>query len=176
LTFFNIGLILNIVILIDIYILMFIRSYKFFLLFFLITSCEKDDICLEGSANTNRITIGFINSEYESSSSVSLKNIRGVNKDSIIHKDINTDQLKLPLNTSSNRTDYILNYNEIDDTLSIKHRTIHEYLNRGCGFISNFILDKTTEDLDNSYGWIKKISIVKDSIFNEEKTNLYIHF
>jgi len=176
LTFFNIGFILNIVILIDIYILMFIRSYKFFLLFFLITSCEKDDICLEGSANTNRITIGFINSAYESSSSVSLKNIRGVNKDSIIHKDIDTDQLKLPLNTSSNRTDYILNYNEIDDTLSIKHRTIHEYLNRGCGFISNFILDKTTEDLDNSYGWIKKISIVKDSIFNEEKTNLYIHF
>jgi len=176
LTFFNIGFILNIVILIDIYILMFIRSYKFFLLFFLITSCEKDDICLEGSANTNRITIGFINSAYESSSSVSLKNIRGVNKDSIIHKDIDTDQLKLPLNTSSNRTDYILNYNEIDDTLSIKHRTIHEYLNRGCGFISNFILDKTTEDLDNIYGWIKKISIVKDSIFNEEKTNLYIHF
>jgi len=176
LTFFNIGFILNIVILIDIYILMFIRSYKFFLLFFLITSCEKDDICLEGSANTNRITIGFINSAYESSSSVLLKNIRGVNKDSIIHKDIDTDQLKLPLNTSSNRTDYILNYNEIDDTLSIKHRTIHEYLNRGCGFISNFILDKTTEDLDNSYGWIKKISIVKDSIFNEEKTNLYIHF
>ena len=155
---------------------MFIRSYKFFLLFFLITSCEKDDICLEGSANTNRITIGFINSANESSSSVLLKNIRGVNKDSIIHKDIDTDQLKLPLNTSSNRTDYILNYNEIDDTLSIKHRTIHEYLNRGCGFISNFILDKTTEDLDNIYGWIKKISIVKDSIFNEEKTNLYIHF
>jgi len=176
LTFFNIGFILNIVILIDIYILMFIRSYKFFLLFFLITSCEKDDICLEGSANTNRITIGFINSANESSSSVLLKNIRGVNKDSIIHKDIDTDQLKLPLNTSSNRTDYILNYNEIDDTLSIKHRTIHEYLNRGCGFISNFILDKTTEDLDNIYGWIKKISIVKDSIFNEEKTNLYIHF
>jgi len=176
LTFFNIGLILNIVILIDIYILMFIRSYKFFLLFFLITSCEKDDICLEGSANTNRITIGFINSAYESSSSVSLKNIRGINKDSIIYEDIDTDKLRLPLNASSNRTDYILNYNEIDDTLSIKHRTIHEYLNRGCGFISNFILDKTTEDLDNSYGWIKKISIVKDSIFNEEKTNLYIHF
>ena len=42
---------------------MFIRSYKFLLLSFLITSCEKDDICLQGSANTNRITIEFINSE-----------------------------------------------------------------------------------------------------------------
>ncbi|MBC8306212.1 MAG: hypothetical protein H8E55_61940 [Pelagibacterales bacterium] len=155
---------------------MFIRSYKFFLIFFLITSCEKDDICLEGSANTNRITIGFINSENESFTSLSITNIRGINKDSIIYEDINTHQLKLPLNISSNKTDYILNYNEIDDTLSIKYIAIHSYLNRGCGFISNFVLDSSTENIDNNYGWIKKVSIVKDSIFNEEKTNLYIHF
>ncbi len=155
---------------------MFIRSYKFFLLFFLITSCEKDDVCLGGSANTNRITIGFINSETESFASLSLKNIRGINKDSIIYEDIDTDRLKLPLNTASKRTDYVLSYNEIEDTLSIKHNNIHEYLNRGCGFISNFILDSTTKDLVNSYGWIKEITIVKDSIFNEDKTNLYIYF
>ena len=83
---------------VDIYVFMFIRSYKFFLIFFLITSCEKDDICLQGSANTNRITIGFINSEFETTSSLSLKNIRGINKDSIIYEDINTDKLRLPLN------------------------------------------------------------------------------
>ena len=155
---------------------MFIRSYKFFLLFFLITSCEKDDICLQGSANTNRLTIEFINSEFETTSSLSLNNIRGINKDSIIYEDINTDKLRLPLNAASNRTDYILNYNETDDTLSIKYKAIHQYLNRGCGFISNFIIDNNTEVLDDREGWIKKISIVKDSIFNEEKTNLYIHF
>ena len=155
---------------------MILRSIKLILLFFLIISCEKDDICLEGSANTNRITIGFMNNETESLTSISLINIRGVNKDSIIHETINTDQLKLPLNISSNKTDYILNYNDIIDTLSIKYRAIHEYLNRGCGFISNFILDSSTENINNNHGWIKEISIVKDSIFNEEKTNLYIHF
>jgi len=155
---------------------MILRSIKLILLFFLIISCEKDDICLEGSANTNRITIGFMNNETESLTSISLINIRGVKKDSIIHETINTDQLKLPLNISSNKTDYILNYNDIIDTLSIKYRAIHEYLNRGCGFISNFILDSSTENINNNNGWIKEISIVKDSIFNEEKTNLYIHF
>ena len=155
---------------------MILRSIKLILLFFLIISCEKDDICLEGSANTNRITIGFMNNETESLTSISLINIRGVKKDSIIHETINTDQLKLPLNISSNKTDYILNYNDIIDTLSIKYRAIHEYLNRGCGFISNFILDSSTENINNTNGWIKEISIVKDSIFNEEKTNLYIHF
>ena len=63
---------------------MFIRSYKFFLIFFLVTSCEKDDICLEGSANTNRITIGFINIENQDTTAINLKNIRGLNKDSIL--------------------------------------------------------------------------------------------
>ena len=155
---------------------MCIRSYKFFLLFFLITSCEKDDICLEGSENTNRITIGFINSENQDTTGISLKNIKGLNKDSIIHTNISADKLKLPLNISSNTTDYILNFNQIDDTLSIRYRAIHEYLNRGCGFISNFIIDKSSENLNNLEGWIKEVSIAKDSIFNEEKTNLYIHF
>ena len=155
---------------------MILRSIKLILLFFLIISCEKDDICLEGSANTNRITIGFMNNETESLTSISLINIRGVKKDSIIHETINTDHLKLPLNISSNKTDYILNYNDIIDTLSIKYRAIHEYLNRGCGFISNFILDSSTENINNLEGWIKEVSIAKDSIFNEEKTNLYIHF
>ena len=69
-----------------------------------------------------------MNNETESLTSISLINIRGVNKDSIIHETINTDQLKLPLNISSNKTDYILNYNDIIDTLSIKYRAIHEYL------------------------------------------------
>jgi hypothetical protein len=155
---------------------MILRSIKLILLFFLIISCEKDDICLEGSANTNRITIGFINLEYQDTTSISLKNVRGLNKDSIIHTNIGTKKLRLPLKISSNKTKYILNYNDIVDTLSINYIAIHQYLNRGCGFISNFIIDKSSENLNNLEGWIKEVSIAKDSIFNEEKTNLYIHF
>ena len=155
---------------------MILRSIKLILLFFLIISCEKDDICLEGSANTNRITIGFINIEYQDTTSISLKNVRGLNNDSIIHTNIGGKKLRLPLNISSNKTKYILNYNDIVDTLSINYIAIHQYLNRGCGFISNFILDKSSENLNNLEGWIKEVSIAKDSIFNEEKTNLYIHF
>ena len=161
---------------------MILRSIKLILLFFLIISCEKDDICLEGSANTNRITIGFINSENQDTIAINLKNVRGLNKDSIIHTNITVEKLKLPLNVSSNQTEYVLDYlaqgrsNVITDTLSINYKAIHQYLNRGCGFISNFILNKSSENIDNLEGWIKQVSIAKDSIFNEEKTNLYIHF
>ena len=89
---------------------MILRSIKLILLFFLIISCEKDDICLEGSANTNRVSIGFINIEYQDTTAISLKNIRGLNKDSIIHTNIGTNKLRLPLNISSNKTKYVLNY------------------------------------------------------------------
>ena len=155
---------------------MILRSIKLILLFFLITSCEKDDICLEGSLNTNRVNIGFINMEYQDTTSILLKTIRGVNKDSIIHVNIGTKKLRLPLDISSSKTEYILDYNDIVDTLSINYKAIHQYIDRGCGFISNFILDKSSENLNNLEGWIKEVSIAKDSIFNEEKTNLYIHF
>ena len=31
-------------------------------------------------------------------------------------------------------------------------------------------------EISKDYGWIKEISIENDSIFNEEKTNILIHF
>ena len=37
-----------------------IKHLHFLVLTLFFLSCEKDDICIEGSENTNRITIGFI--------------------------------------------------------------------------------------------------------------------
>ena len=99
--------------------------FLFLILFFF--SCEKDDICIEGSENTKRITIGFIDNESKNPTVINLSFIKGINNDSIIES-FTGDKLK-------------------SDTE---------------------ILKKT--------GWIREISIVKDSIFNEEKTNIFIHF
>ena len=42
----------------------------------LILSCEKDDICIEGSDNTNRITIGFLDDETKNPTGISLVNLK----------------------------------------------------------------------------------------------------
>ena len=76
---------------------------------------------------------------------------------------------------SSNKTEYILEFNKILDTVTIHHQTIHKYLNRSCGYISNFIIKSDTE-ISKNHGWIKEVSIENDSIFNEEKTNILIHY
>ena len=141
-------------------------------LFFL--SCEKDDICIEGSENTNRISIGFIDNESKNPTGITLSFIKGINNDSIIES-FSGNELKLPLMVNSNETKYILEQNEVKDTLIIFHQTNHLYLNRSCGFKSNFLIKSKTEIIKES-GWIQEISIVQDSIYNEEKTNIFIHY
>ena len=145
-----------------------------FVVFFSLIACEKDDICIEGSENTNRINITFIDYSNKQPKSIDLNSIRGIGIDSII-EGISGTNLKLPLMVNSSKTKYLLEFNQDIDTLVIFHKTIHYYLNRSCGYISNFIVKPDTE-ISKDYGWIKEISIENDSIFNEEKTNILIHF
>ena len=152
-----------------------IKHLHFLVLILFFLSCEKDDICIEGSENTNRVTIGFIDNESKNPIGINLSFIKGVNNDSIISEGFSGAQLKLPLMVNSNQTEYILEQNEIRDTLIIFHQTRHQYLNRSCGFKSNFLIKPDTKVIKES-GWIREISIVQDSIFNEEKTNIFIHY
>ena len=151
-----------------------IKHLHFLVLTLFFLSCEKDDICIEGSENTNRITIEFIDNESKNPTGISLSFIKGINNDSIIES-FSGNGLKLPLMVNSNQTKYILEQNEVRDTLIIFHQTNHLYLNRSCGFKSNFLIESETKIIKES-GWIREISIVQDSIFNEEKTNIFIHY
>ena len=149
------------------------RSFLFLLVIILI-GCEKDDICIEGSENTSRITLGFVDYKSKGPKDISLESIRGIGIDSII-EGINGNYLKFPLMVNSNITKYVFEYNQTLDTLTIHHRTIHKYLNRSCGYVSNFIIKSDTE-MSKNHGWIREVSILNDSIFNEEKTNILIHY
>ena len=152
-----------------------IKHLRFLVLTLIFLGCEKDDICIEGSENTNRITIGFINNESKNLTGINLSFIKAINNDSVLSESFSGSELKLPLMVNSNETKYILELNKIKDTLIIYHQTSHIYLNRSCGFKSNFLIKSDTEILKES-GWIREISIVQDSIFNEEKTNIHIHY
>ena len=152
-----------------------IKHLRFLVLTLIFLGCEKDDICIEGSENTNRITIGFINNESKNLTGINLSFIKAINNDSVLSESFSGVELKLPLMVNSNETKYILELNKVKDTLIVYHQTSHLYLNRSCGFKSNFLIKSDTEILKES-GWIREISIVQDSIFNEEKTNIHIHY
>jgi len=50
-----------------------IKGHHILLLSLFIISCEKDDICIEGSDNTNRITIGFLDDESKNPIGIAFK-------------------------------------------------------------------------------------------------------
>ena len=152
-----------------------IKGHHILLLSLLIISCEKDDICIEGSENTNRVTISFIDNETKSPKDITLINVKSIENDSIIHEEFSEGSLKLPLKVNSNKTQFIFDNKEAIDTLTIYHQSIHQYLNRSCGYKSNFLINTQTE-ITKKTGWIREITVVKDSILNEEKTNIFIHY
>ena len=141
----------------------------------LILSCEKDDICIEGSDNTNRITIGFLDDKTKNPTGISLVNLKSIGNDSIIHETFSGQSIKLPLKVNSTKTQFLLDNNDLIDTLTIYHQSVHQYLNRSCGYKSNFIINSQTE-ITKQTGWIREISVIKGSIFNEEQTNIFIHY
>ena len=141
----------------------------------LILGCEKDDICIEGSDNTNRITIGFLDDKTKNPTGISLVNLKSIGNDSIIHETFSGQSIKLPLKVNSTKTQFLFDNNDLIDTLTIYHQSIHQYLNRSCGYKSNFIINSQTE-ITKQTGWIREISVIKDSIFNEEQTNIFIHY
>ena len=152
-----------------------IRGHHFLLISLFIISCEKDDICIEGLENTNRITIGFLDNETKNPTGITLINVKSIESDSIIHEEFSGGSIKLPLKVNSNKTQFLFDNKETLDTLTIYHESIHQYLNRSCGYISNFLINNQTEII-KSTGWIREITVEKDSIFNEEKTNIFIHY
>ena len=151
------------------------RIIKILLTTLFIISCEKDDICIEGSENTYRITIEFLDNETKTPVGINLINLKAMGIDSIIHEEFSENILKLPLKVNLNKTQYILDNEFTSDTLTIHYQSIHQYLNRSCGYKSNFLINNQTEIIKET-GWIREVSIVNDSIFNEEKTNIYIHY
>lgn len=151
------------------------RIIKILLTTLFIISCEKDDICIEGSENTSRITIEFLDNETKTPVGINLINLKAMGVDSIIHEEFSENILKLPLKVNLNKTQYILDNEFTSDTLTIHYQSIHQYLNRSCGYKSNFLINNQTEIIKET-GWIREVSIVNDSIFNEEKTNIYIHY
>ena len=62
-----------------------IKRYRsfLFLLVIIFPGCEKDDICIEGSENTSRITLGFVDYKSKGPKDISLESIRGIGIDSI---------------------------------------------------------------------------------------------
>tara|TARA_B100000287_G_C20609210_1_gene771343 strand:- start:760 stop:1248 length:489 start_codon:yes stop_codon:yes gene_type:complete len=152
-----------------------------FSIFFILISCEKDDICIEDEIGTPRIILSFYD-KIDKNLRKPVENllIKGLEKEDTL--DIfSGDSIAIPLKNDSNLSKYefIINAGEEksnNDTIHILYSRYDLYINRACGFKSNFILNNPPTLIFNNHNpWIDEIIKLKDTVLNENHSHLAIY-
>ncbi|GLU45544.1 DUF6452 family protein [Allomuricauda sp. NBRC 101325] len=154
-----------------------------------VSSCEKDDICVDG--DTPYLVIGFYNIEDTASfKRVTSLRVRGIDNDSILDNDsfndraTSPDSILVPLRTNTTNTLYEFIYNSAAnsdtgletgniDTLSISYSTREAFVSRACGFVMNY--DGVNIALpESASNWIQDISVVQSTVENTNNIHVKI--
>ena len=155
-----------------------------FLLFcsFLMSSCEKDDICLIETPTTPRLIVRLFDKDdrlnFKAADSIT---IYGVGQEQALVT-LTTDSLVLPLKTQATFTQYafLLKTRTVSttegDTIQFNYSRYDEYLNRSCGYRANFILDDNLISYPTAgTNWMESFEILIDTVSNEQQTHLAIY-
>ncbi|MEC8832525.1 MAG: DUF6452 family protein [Bacteroidota bacterium] len=160
---------------------------------FYISSCEKDDICIDG--DTPLLVIGFYDNE-DTTAFKTVSSIRVINMDidSVITNDSYvgafgdrsniTDSILVPLRSNATTTMYQIISDSADDseteletgnidTLTISYDLGEAFISRACGFVTNYnnISISVTEGGEN---WIQDISVVQPNVENTDNIHVKI--
>ena len=154
-----------------------------------VSSCEKDDICVDG--DTPLLVIGFydINDTTAAKDVPSLR-IKEIILDSVINtindRSNNLDSIGIPLRSDATTTSFAFITNSADDadtgeetgnidTLTFSYTTREAFLSRACGFVMNF--DNLSVTLPASANnWIQDIKVVQESIENSNNVHVKIYY
>lgn len=155
------------------------RSF-IFLMFLILFSCEKDDICLEGTPATPRMIILFKDHENpQAKKGVTELLIGGIG----LEDDLTVysgDSIAIPLRNNYEFTQYEFTLKTSSPTLSeslqINHRQFDTYINRACGYKSTFIFENPFYyKLTEGGGWIKSIEKIRDTLSDEKSSHLAVY-
>lgn len=145
-----------------------------FLLLFLNSSCEPDDVCSEANPSTPQLVFRL----YDSSQPNEFKAIDTLRimslSDQAPLEFINTDSIVFPLlvNASKINTDLTIS-NGITDRIEIDYLTKDVYLNRACGFQTTFQIQAI--EVDQPTNWVNSIEIVTNEVITETLAHVKIY-
>ncbi|GMN11793.1 DUF6452 family protein [Croceitalea sp. MTPC9] len=151
------------------------------------SSCEKDDICIDG--DTPLLIVGFYDASSEDTTvfkSVPNLRIKAIDNNSIFSSDIFSDRstvadsVLIPLRIDGVSTSYEFIINSVDDattmeetgnidTLGFSYTLGEEFISRACGFVANYNELDTIRTISNE-DWIRRVSIVEKNITNNSTT------
>lgn len=154
------------------------------------SSCEKDDICVEG--DTPLLVIGFYDIADTTFKSVSNLRIRSLDNDSILNsaadygftdRGNSPDSISIPLRIAEPTTSFQFisessdddDSNEIGniDVLQFNYVVAEKFVSRACGFVANFNELDTVREV-SAEDWIQSINIIDSNITASNRIHVQI--
>ncbi len=137
------------------------KKYYFLLLFItvLVSSCEKDDFCIDP------ITPNMIIRFYDAVNTSEFKNAEELyvwpNSLDSIYSNTTIDSIMVPLDVTTNQITYNLSTGTNQDILSITYEVEEVFVSRSCGFKA--IFNNVTVTSDSANDWILGLSATGDN-------------
>ena len=146
-----------------------------------LNGCTRDDICSDATATTPLLIITFkdITNPLVSKSVENLTIDTDYTNSIRIVESIETDSIGIPLRPGSNsaRFRFILNAGEtteLTDVYEFNYETSNIYVNRACGFKTNYNSLTAIEDDEGLIDWIINLNILKTTVEDEIEAHITI--
>ena len=141
-----------------------------------LTSCEPDDICLEGTPGTPKLIVMFYDkNQTEAKKSVVDLQVKGVDMEGLLF-DATADSIALPLKTLASSTSFSLtttqNGNAVEDIITFNYNPEDQFISRACGYKTVF--NNLTFSTTNTLNFISLIEILTDTNSDTNNTNVKI--
>ena len=150
------------------------KIWLFFLLLFLNSSCEPDDVCSEANPSTPHLVFRLYDSsqpnEFKAVDTLRIMSLG----DQAPLEFINTDSIVFPLQVNANKINADLTIsNGITDRIEIDYLMTDVYLNRACGFKSTFKI--LSVEFDQPANWINSIEILTNEVIIDTLAHVKIY-
>ena len=150
------------------------KIWFFFLLLFLNSSCEPDDVCSEANPWTPQLVFRLYNSSQPSEfKAVDTLRIVSLSGEATLEF-FNSDSIVLPLQVIESKINADLTISDgITDRIEIDYLTNDVYLNRACGFQTTFQIQ--TIEVDQPTNWVNSIEIVTNEVITDTLAHVKIY-
>ena len=136
----------------------------------LISSCQKDDFCVDPI--TPNLVIRF----YDNANTDNYKKVSGLTvwAEGLgeLYTDVSTDSIAIPLDPAKDFTVYNLKSSTGEDQITINYLRQEVFVSRSCGYIYNF---KELDLTNVSNNWILNTEITNSTVKNETEHIKILH-
>lgn len=143
----------------------------------LVTSCQKDDICPEGTPTTPLLLIEFYDAEDPTRlKAVPNLAIHAVGEEELLLEPTTVNAVSIPLRTDQNTTEYRFIWNsgtefENEDRVTFTYSPEPEYINRACGFRMNYH-DLNVSREASQDNWILTDLVIQTNVENDTEAHI----